>query len=70
MTNEEKARAAATTWCRCYKCDGIACNLISENQSAVTFKCDKSKLKTCHKWYDGYRTALIALGMDKEIKEE
>lgn len=52
MIKEEKekiAKNAANIWCRCFKCDGII------------YKCDKDKLLTCHKWYDGYRTALIAL---------
>lgn len=70
MTNEEKARAAASQWCRCHKCDGIAHNLISESLGEVTFKCDKDKLQTCHTWYDGYRTALMALGMEEPINEE
>lgn len=46
MTNEEKAKIAATEFCRCYKCDKIAHNVISEYEPAVTFKCDKSKLST------------------------
>ena len=70
MTNEEIARAAATMWSRCFKCDGMARNLISENEPAVKFKCDKDKLKTCHKWYNGYRTALMALSMEVAKKEE
>ena len=56
MIKEEKekiARNAANIWCRCFKCDGIIRNTHD--------KCDKEKLLTCHKWYDGYRTALIAL---------
>ena len=65
MTHEEKARAAASQWCRCYKCDGIARNLICENMPAVRFHCDKNKLETCHKWYNGYRTALMALSMEE-----
>lgn len=65
MSKEEKARAAASQWCRCFKCDGIAHNLISESLGEVTFKCDKNNLKTCHQWYDGYRTALIALSMEE-----
>lgn len=66
MTNEEIARNAASQWCRCYKCDGIARNLISENEPAVKFKCEKDKLQTCQKWYDGYRTALMALSTEKQ----
>ena len=56
MIKEEKdkiARNAANIWCRCFKCDGIIRNTHD--------KCNKEKLLTCHKWYDGYRTALIAL---------
>lgn len=56
MTQEDKeniAYIAACQWCRCFKCDGII--------NATGSKCDKEKLLTCHKWYDGYRTALLAL---------
>lgn len=52
------ARNAASIWCRCFKCDGII--------NVTGSKCDKEKLITCLKWYDGYRTALLALG-DKRI---
>ena len=58
---EKIARAAATEWCRCWKCDGVVRHSGS--------KCDKAKLLTCHKWYDGYRTALLALG-DAHVKVE
>lgn len=54
------ARGAANIWCRCYKCDKI----IRDTNA----KCDKGKLITCHQWYDGYRTALLALG-DERCKE-
>ena len=57
---EEIARSAANTWCRCFKCDKI----IRDTKSP----CDKEKLLTCHQWYHGYRTALLALG-DERIKE-
>lgn len=57
---EEIARGAANNWCRCFKCDKI----IRDTNS----HCDKEKLLTCHQWYDGYRTALLALG-DERIKE-
>jgi hypothetical protein len=57
---EEIARSAANNWCRCFKCDKI----IRDTNSP----CDKEKLLTCHQWYDGYRTALLALG-DERIKE-
>ena len=70
MTNEEKAKRAANIFCRCYKCDKIAHNNISEYEPAVTFKCDKSKLKTCLRWYYGYRTALIALNMEDDVQPQ
>ena len=54
------AKSAACTWCRCYKCDKI----IRDTQT----HCDKSKLITCHQWYDGYRTAMMALS-DERIKK-
>ena len=57
MTNEEKEKMSATEFCRCYKCDKIEHNVISEYEPAVTFKWDKSKLKTCLQLYYGYRTA-------------
>lgn len=59
-TNEEIARGAANTWCRCFKCDGIV------NHGG--YKCEQPGA-TCHKWYDGYRTAMLALEMRKEAKE-
>ena len=59
-TKEQIARNAANSWCRCFKCDKI----IRDTNSP----CDKEKLLTCHQWYDGYRTALLALG-DERIKE-
>ena len=52
MTKEEIARSAATVWCNCHKCDGI----VNDTWS----KCKKPNA-ACHKWYDGYRTAKIAL---------
>ena len=60
MDNEIKekiARNAACGWCRCYKCDGII--------RLTKTKCDQDKLETCHQWYDGYRTALMALNDDR-----
>jgi DNA repair ATPase RecN len=54
------ARNAASQWCRCFKCDGVV-NATHEN-------CDKNNLMTCLKLYDGYRTALLALGDDR-VKE-
>ena len=62
-----KARNAASTWCRCYKCDGIARNIISENEPAIRFRCNKDKLETCLKWYDAYRGGLLVL--DSVIEE-
>lgn len=60
---EQIARNAASTWCRCYKCDGIV--------NATGFKCDKKKQATCRKWYDGYRTAMLALGeYEEHLKKE
>ena len=50
---ESIARNAASTWCRCFKCDGI----INETGQ----KCDKANLYTCRKWYNGYRTAILAV---------
>lgn len=54
---EKIAINAANTWCRCFKCDGI----IRDTND----KCDKDKLLTCHQWYHGYRTALLALDDDR-----
>jgi len=51
------ARNAASTWCMCFECDGIV--------RTTHNWCDKKKLMTCHQWYDGYRTALIALNDDR-----
>lgn len=56
MTQELKekiARNAASGLCRCFKCDGVF--------DELNIKCDKDKLVTCQQWYDGYRTALLAL---------
>lgn len=50
---EKIAVNAANEWCRCFKCDGRV--------NATGCICDKDKRLTCHKWYDGYRTALLAL---------
>ena len=51
------ARGAANNWCRCYKCDEII--------RGTNIKCQKDKLVTCQTWYDGYRTALLALGDER-----
>lgn len=50
---DQIARDAASTWCRCFKCDGT----VNETHE----KCDKEHCRTCLKWYNGYRTAKIAL---------
>lgn len=55
MTRAEKegiAASAAADWSRCFKCDKIV------NETGQ--KCDKPT-RACWKWYDGYKTALIAL---------
>ena len=48
---ESIARNAASAWCKCDKCREIS--FIGEN-------CGQPN-KACMKWYDGYKTALIAL---------
>ena len=50
---EKIAVNAANEWCRCFKCDGKV--------NATGSTCEKDKLLTCRKWYDGYRTALLAI---------
>ena len=50
---EKIAVNAANEWCRCFKCDGMV--------NATGCACEKDKRLTCHKWYDGYRTVLLAL---------
>lgn len=50
---EKIAVNAANEWCRCFKCDGRV--------NATGYACEKDKRLTCHKWYDGYRTALLAI---------
>lgn len=65
MTQELKekiARNAASTWCRCFKCDGELREMNS--------KCNKDTLHTCHAWYNGYRAALLALDDDRLTKTE
>lgn len=57
---ESVAKSAANNWCRCYKCDKIIRD--------THIVCDKSNLITCHQWYDGYRTAMMALN-DERIKK-
>ena len=60
---EKIAVNAANEWCRCFKCDGKV--------NATGCTCEKDKLLTCRKWYDGYRTALLALEDDRvAIKED
>ena len=56
MKKEQKEKiaiSAANTWCRCFKCDGKV--------NTTGYTCDQDKKLTCHKWYDGYRTAMLAL---------
>lgn len=59
---EAIARNAASGWCRCWKCG----THFTVDEKII--KCDKSKLQTCSQWYDGYRTALLALD-DERIEE-
>ena len=59
---EKIAVNAANEWCRCFKCDGKV--------NATGCTCEKDKRLTCHKWYDGYRTALLALEDDRVIIKE
>ena len=56
---ENIAVNAANEWCRCFKCDGRV------NDTGCA--CEKDKRLTCHKWYDGYRTALLALEDDRVL---
>lgn len=56
---EKIAVNAANEWCRCFKCDGRV--------NATGYACEKDKMLTCHKWYDGYRTALLALEDDRVL---
>lgn len=63
MTQELKekiAKNAASTWCRCFKCDKIVRDI-----DGFPYPCEKDKLKTCLQWYHGYRTALLALGDER-----
>ena len=53
---ERKARNAAVEWCRCFKCNGTV------NETGE--KCDWDHFRTCLKWYNGYRTAMLALEDD------
>lgn len=56
---EKIAVNAANDWCRCFKCDGRV--------NATCCTCEKDKRLTCHKWYDGYRTAVLALEDDRVL---
>ena len=56
---EKIAVNAANKWCRCFKCDGRV--------NATGCTCEKDKRLTCHKWYDGYRTAVLALEDDRVL---
>lgn len=65
MTEELKEiieRNAASTWCRCFKCDG--------ELREINSKRDKETLHTCPAWYNGFRTALLALEDDRLTKTE
>ena len=54
---EKIAVNAANEWCRCFKCDGSV--------NATGCACEKDNLLTCRNWYNGYRTALLALEDDR-----
>ena len=54
---EKIAVNAANEWCRCFKCDGKV--------NATSCACEKDNLLTCRNWYNGYRTALLALEDDR-----
>ena len=54
---EKIAMNAASTWCRCFKCDGK----VRETGCA----CEKDTRLTCTHWYHGFRTAILALGDDR-----
>lgn len=54
---EKIAINAANEWCRCFKCDGRV--------NATGCACEKDNLLTCRNWYNGYRTALLALEDDR-----
>ena len=54
---EKIAVNAANEWCRCFKCDGRV--------NATGCACEKDNLLTCLNWYNGYRTALLALEDDR-----
>lgn len=59
---DEDAKKAANEWCRCFKCDRIV--------NETGFKCDKTRLLTCPKWYDSYKASLIALETyNRKLKE-
>ena len=56
---EKIAINAANEWCRCFKCDGRV--------NATGCVCEKDNLLTCRNWYNGYRTALLALEDDRVL---
>ena len=56
---EKIAINAANEWCRCFKCDGRV--------NATGCACEKDNLLTCRNWYNGYRTALLALEDDRVL---
>ena len=51
---EQIARGAATTWCRCHKCNKIL-------RDSNNLECRKPN-STCNQWYHAYRGALLAFG--------
>ncbi len=59
-TKEDIAKNAASTWCRCFKCDGV----IREGHC----KCDKKTLTTCLQWYHGTGYQITSYGL-QAIKE-
>ena len=56
---EKIAHEAASTYCRCSRCNGV-------NPDMVT-NCCKERSLTCNRYFIGYETALIAL---EEMKEQ
>lgn len=61
-TMDEIARNAASTWCRCFKCDGII--------NGDSRECDKPHLLTCGQWYDSFRASKLAISEFLSLLEE
>lgn len=61
-TNDDIARNAASKWCRCFNCDCVV------RDKEPYYQCQKPH-RTCGAWYDGYRTALIALDRKDHLKD-